>query len=95
MAIIVTKVTFSENVIIAAKGQQTLGLRDTGVRSMALLCFLSFTTNGVTSGCLVASLVHFTLSELDFKWGSREKATRWIKLHIECVQVLTITIEDM
>jgi len=32
-----------------------------------------FTTNGVTSSCLAASSVHFTLSDLDFKKMSRGK----------------------
>jgi len=31
------------------------------------------TTNSVTSSCLVASLVHFTPSDLDLKWMSRKK----------------------
>jgi len=32
-----------------------------------------FTTNGATSSCLAASSVHFTPSDLDFKWMGSEK----------------------
>ena len=41
-AIVVTKVTYLQNVIIAAMGQQTLGLEDTRASSLALLNFLSY-----------------------------------------------------
>jgi len=33
-----------------------------------------FTTDGIASSCLVASSVHFTLSDLDFKRMSRENS---------------------